>query len=226
MVPIARKNGGSGIMSRIVRVFLAGLLALLPLILTVAVTGWVVAILNQYVGPNSSFGQLLVSLGIGVGAQSFAPYIIGLLALLAAIYVLGLLFETRIGDAVTQLMDGAMSRIPIIGSVYDLSKRFTSIVDTDNNGGDLKSMTPVWCFFGGEPSAAVLALLPSPKSVAIGDHEYVGILVPSAPVPVGGALIYVPQSWIRPAEGGVDELMSVYVSMGVTAPTPVPRRSA
>ena len=213
-------------MSRIVRVFLAGLLALLPLILTVAVTGWVVAILNQYVGPNSSFGQLLVSLGIGVGAQSFAPYIIGLLALLAAIYVLGLLFETRIGDAVTQLMDGAMSRIPIIGSVYDLSKRFTSIVDTDNNGGDLKSMTPVWCFFGGEPSAAVLALLPSPKSVAIGDHEYVGILVPSAPVPVGGALIYVPQSWIRPAEGGVDELMSVYVSMGVTAPTPVPRRSA
>lgn len=213
-------------MSRIVRVFLAGLLALLPLILTVAVTGWVVAILNEYVGPNSSFGQLLVSLGIGVGAQSFAPYIIGLLALLAAIYVLGLLFETRIGDAVTQLMDSAMSRIPIIGSVYDLSKRFTSIVDTDKSGGDLKSMTPVWCFFGGEPSAAVLALLPSPKSVSIGDHEYVGILVPSAPVPVGGALIYVPQSWIRPAEGGVDELMSVYVSMGVTAPTPVPRRSA
>ena len=211
-------------MGRITRVFLAGLLALLPLILTVAVTGWVVSILNDYVGPTSSFGRVLVSLGIGVGAQSFAPYVIGLLALLLAIYILGLLFESRIGDVLSDIMDRAVRRIPIIGSVYDMSKRFTSIVDT-KNGGDLKSMTPVWCFFGGEPIAAVLALLPSPKPVAIGAHEYVGILVPSAPVPVGGALIYVPKSWLRPAEGGVDELMSVYVSMGVTPPTPVPATS-
>ncbi len=212
-------------MNRIARVFLAGFLTLLPLILTVAVTGWVVSILNQYVGPSSWFGQILVSLGIGVGAQSFAPYVIGLLALLLAIYVLGLLFESRIGDFVSDIMDRALTRIPIIGSVYELSKRFTSIVDT-KNGGDLKSMTPVWCFFGGEPGAAVLALLPSAKPVAIGTQEYVGILVPSAPVPVGGALIYVPQSWLRPAEGGVDELMSVYVSMGVTAPTPAPATAA
>lgn len=208
-------------MSRITRVFLAGLLALLPLILTVVVTSWVVSLLNDYVGPTSSFGRILVSLGIGVGAQSFAPYVIGLLALLLAIYVLGLLFESRIGDVLSDILDRAVSRIPIIGSVYELSKRFTSIVDT-KNGGDLKSMTPVWCFFGGEPGAAVLALLPSPRPVAIGANNYVGILIPSAPVPVGGALIYVPQSWLRPAEGGVDELMSVYVSMGVTPPTPVP----
>ena len=208
-------------MSRITRVFLAGLLALLPLILTIAVTGWVVSLLNDYVGPNSGFGRILVSLGIGVGAQSFAPYVIGLLALLIAIYILGLLFESRIGDMLSDIMDRVITRVPVIGSVYELSKRFTSIVDT-KNGGDLKSMMPVWCFFGGEPGAAVLALLPSPKPVAIGAHEYVGILIPSAPVPVGGALIYVPQSWLRPAEGGVDELMSVYVSMGVTSPTPVP----
>lgn len=208
-------------MSRITRVFLAGLLALLPLILTVVVTSWVVSLLNDYIGPTSSFGRILVSLGIGVGAQSFAPYVIGLLALLLAIYILGLLFESRIGDVLSAVLDRAVTRIPLIGSVYELSKRFTSIVDT-KNGGDLKSMTPVWCFFGGEPGAAVLALLPSPRPVAIGANDYVGILIPSAPVPVGGALIYVPQSWLRPAEGGVDELMSVYVSMGVTPPTPVP----
>jgi uncharacterized membrane protein len=37
-------------------------------------------------------------------------------------------------------------------------------------------------------------------------------------VPVGGALIYVPSSWIKPADGGVETLMNVYVSMGVTPP--------
>ena len=53
-------------------------------------------------------------------------------------------------------------------------------------------MRPVWCFFGGEGGAAVLGLMPSPEPVMIGEHSYLGLLVPSAPVPFGGALIYVP----------------------------------
>jgi uncharacterized membrane protein len=52
----------------------------------------------------------------------------------------------------------------------------------------------------------------------IGEYSYLGLLVPSAPVPFGGALIYVPSEWVRPAEGGVERLMNVYVSMGVTPP--------
>ena len=204
-------------MYRITRIFLAGFLALLPLILTIFVVGWVVTLLNDYIGPSSWFGGLLTSLGIGVGVSSYAPYVIGLLIILFAIFVLGLLFESQIGAWVAEAFDRMFARIPVISSVYDLSKRFTSIVDT-KEGGDLKNMKPIWCFFGGEPGAAVLALLPSPKTIRIGTEDYVGILVPSAPVPVGGALIYVPASWVKPAEGGVDELMSVYVSMGVTAP--------
>jgi hypothetical protein len=31
--------------------------------------------------------------------------------------------------------------------------------------------------------------MPSPDPVQIGEHSYVGLLVPSAPVPFGGALI-------------------------------------
>ena len=204
-------------MYRITRIFLAGFLALLPLILTIVVVGWVVALLNEYIGPRSWFGGLLTSLGISVGISSYAHYVIGLLILLFAIFVLGLLFESQIGAWIAEAFDRMLARVPVISSVYDLSKRFTSIVD-NKNGGDLKNMKPVWCFFGGEPGAAVLALLPSPETTRIGDEDYVGILVPSAPVPVGGALIYVPKAWVKPAEGGVDELMSVYVSMGVTPP--------
>jgi uncharacterized membrane protein len=41
-------------------------------------------------------------------------------------------------------------------------------------------------------------------------------------VPVGGGLIYVPASWIKPAEMGVEELMTIYVSMGVSGPKKPP----
>ena len=54
------------------------------------------------------------------------------------------------------------------------------------------------------------------------EHKYIAVLVPSAPVPFGGALIYVPADWIKPADGGVERLMNVYVSMGVTPPVSKP----
>jgi uncharacterized membrane protein len=120
------------------------------------------------------------------------------------------------------LIDWVMRRIPLVSNVYDLTKRFVGLVDRKQGDG-IKSMSPVWCFFGGPGnSAAVLALLPAPDFITIGDENYYAILVPSAPVPVGGGLIYVPASWIKPAEIGVEELMTIYVSMGVSGPRKSP----
>jgi uncharacterized membrane protein len=137
--------------------------------------------------------------------------------LIGCVYVLGLLVESRLRNSLSNLVDSTMRRIPLVRNVYDLSKRFVSIVD-QKDGDGVKSMSPVWCFFGGEGGAAVLALLPSPQPFDLGGKPYFAILVPSAPVPVGGGLLYVPAEWIKPADIGVEGLMSVYVSMGVTTP--------
>jgi len=91
-----------------------------------------------------------------------------------------------------------MMRIPLVSNVCDLPKRFVSLVNRGDQG-DLKSMRPVWCFFGREGGAAVLGLMPSPEPVMIGEHSYIGLLVPSAPVRFGGALIYLPSDWVTPA---------------------------
>jgi uncharacterized membrane protein len=207
-------------LNRIARIFLAGLLALLPLIITIAVTAWVVTFATGYVGPGSRFGRLLTSLGLSLNATFVAPYVLGLAVVLALIFLLGLVVETRIGPWFEALVGGIVGRVPGLSNLYDLTKRFVAIVDTRGGGDSLKSMSPVWCHFGGEQGAAVLALMPSSAPVRIGSDEYLGVLIPTAPVPFGGCLIYVPSQWIRPAEGGVERLMSVYVSMGVTPPHP------
>ncbi len=204
-------------MARIGRIFLAGVLVLLPLAVTVGVIAWVVSLLVTYAGPNSWFGRVLVSVGLKVDDDVVAPYAIGLLLVLSVIFLIGLFVEHEIGTWVGASFDRLIRRIPVVSSIYDLSARFTSMVDR-KGGGELKGMSPVWCFFGGEKGAAVLALLASPTPIKIGGLDYMGVLVPSAPVPVGGALIYVPSSWIKPADGGVENLMNVYVSMGVTPP--------
>jgi uncharacterized membrane protein len=209
-------------LARIARIFLAGLLVLLPILVTVIVTAWVAQLLQTYAGPNSLIGRLIILLGLNLASSDTGAYFLGFLIILGCIFLLGLFVETRLWPLVQTGLDSLISRIPLVSNVYELSKRFVAIVDRSGNKNNLQSMRPVWCFFGGEGGAAVLGLMPSPDPVQIGEHSYVGLLVLSAPVPFGGALIYVPTDWVKPADGGVERLMNVYVSMGVTPPESMP----
>jgi uncharacterized membrane protein len=211
-------------MARIIATLLSGLLILLPVAITVALMAWLGSFIYQFVGPGSIFGHLLTAIGLGFSTSPIAAYLIGIVILITAIYFLGLLVETRMERHLSGLIDWVMRRIPLVSNVYDLTKRFVALMDRKQGDG-LKSMSPVWCFFGGEGGAAVLALLPTPEVITIAGEKYHSILVPSAPVPVGGALVYVPAGWIKPAEMGVEELMTVYVSMGVSAPRKLPSGS-
>ena len=199
------------------RTFLAGFLVLLPLAVTITVIVWVGTFIYAYLGPDSAVGRILTSIGFGFSNSPVIAYALGAVIVVGLIYLLGLLVESRLETRVRHLIDSLMQRIPFVGNLYDVTKRFVAIMDRKEQDG-LKSMSPVWCFFGGDGGAAVLGLLPMPKPILIGGEPYHVILVPSAPVPVGGALIYVPAAWVKPANVGVETLMSIYVSMGVTSP--------
>jgi uncharacterized membrane protein len=67
-------------------------------------------------------------------------------------------------------------------------------------------------------NSVALALLGSDTPVLINGQRCVAVLIPTAPVPVGGGLIYVPEHWITPADVGVEAVTSIYVSMGLTSP--------
>jgi uncharacterized membrane protein len=208
-------------MTKLLRPFIAGLFVVLPVVLTVALLAWVVNFVYGFVGPGSLFGRGLVALGIGFVSSQIVAYLIGIGIVLAAIYLLGLMVETSVRQRLGHLIDTLLHRIPLVGNIYDLAKQVVAIVDR-KDGDALQSMRPVWCFFGGEGSAAVLALCPLPNPIMIGEEPYTAVLVPSAPVPVGGALIYVPTKWVKPADIGVELLTSIYVSMGMTPP-PAPQ---
>ena len=51
-------------MARIARIFFAGLLVLLPILVTIIVAAWVAQLLQAYAGPNSLIGRPIVLLGL------------------------------------------------------------------------------------------------------------------------------------------------------------------
>lgn len=56
-----KKSGG---VNRIVRYFLAGLFAILPLLITVIAITWTLGFLGQLVGPNTFLGNQLSKIGL------------------------------------------------------------------------------------------------------------------------------------------------------------------
>lgn len=201
----------------VLKTFMLGLLAALPLAATALVLVWAVRLLHELLGPGSLVGRALSAIGLGVTGSDVAGYAIGLGLVLLAIFVLGLLVQTRLKDALTHGLQRWVQRIPLVGTLYDLVARFVDLLAKKDPAGPT-SMSPVWLTFGGPGGAAVLGLLSSPEPVLLHGQPYLAVLLPTAPVPVGGALLYVPQHWVSRAPVGMEGLTSVYVSMGLTSP--------
>lgn len=209
-----------------IRTFIAGLFAVLPIMLTVAVIVWVGSLVDRFVGPESTFGRLLTSIGLRVVETRIFAYLVGVILVLCAIYFLGLLVEAGLQSRFHAFVDKSLGRIPLVGNVYALAHRFVGMLDRKEQKTDLKTMSPVWCFFGGAGSSAVLGLMPTPETVLLEGRRCHIVLVPTAPIPFGGALFFVPVEWVRPASLGVEGLTSIYVSMGVSAPQYFPADAA
>lgn len=200
----------------LLNVFITGLLAALPLAATILIVVWGARLVVDYVGPQSLIGGLLLRIGLGLSGSELVGYSIGVAVVLLAIFLLGMLVQTRLHAALLALTDGVMQRIPLVRGVYDMAKKLTELFG-QRDEAQVTSMRPVWLHFGGVGGAAVLGLLSTPAPVRVGEIDYLAVLVPTAPVPVGGGLLYVPASWVTPAQVGIEGLTSIYVSMGITS---------
>jgi len=203
------------------RCFLAGIIAILPLVITVAVVTWVGRLVAQFLGPATPFGQILSRLGVHFATNATVAYLVGAALVLVLVFFLGAAVEVGAKSLIQRLLDATVQRIPIVGSVYGTSKQLVGLVDKKGDA-DLKGMRAVFCCFGGTNGAAVLGLLVSPQRFHLAGRDYHAVIVPTAPVPVGGGLLFIPAEAVQPADVTVEALMSIYVSMGVTAPQFLP----
>lgn len=196
--------------------FLTGLLAVLPLIVTVAIVLWVVDLLSKYLGPTTVLGKGLAKIGVVLAPDSTVPYILGWVVVLAIVGTLGVFLQLGARNFFSNLMERLFRRIPLIGSIYGTSKQVIDLFERKDDVA-VQGMSAVFCFYGSERNLGLLALLVSPEKFNVEGREYHIVIIPTAPVPFGGALFFVPTDQIVQAKISVDALMSIYVSMGVTA---------
>ena len=204
------------LLRRAVQLFLAGVLTILPVAITVAIIAWVAGFVRRFAGLDTPVGKFLEAFGLRFVSDDALAYLIGVVLVLAVIFAIGVVAELGARRLIQQLLDGVLQRIPIVGSVYGTSKQLVSMFD-QKDAAAMKSMQVVFCYFGKEAGAGFLALLVSPERYRINSRDYQIIVVPTAPVPIGGGLLFVPAEVVQPTDLSVEGLMSIYVSMGITA---------
>jgi uncharacterized membrane protein len=215
---MSEPNKTSSPLKWVLRIFLTGLITILPLAATFIILVLAGSMIYDWLGPNSWFGKIVTFLGIGGG--DYLRYFFGLLVIGTAIFGLGLLTEKGLQKGLQKLVDSVILKIPLVRTIYETTSHFVGLLSKKPDD-KMQGMSPVWCYFGGEGGVVLLALLSTPELIKIGEHSYHSVIIPTAPVPIGGGVFFVPESWVKPANIGIEGLTSIYVSMGATAPATI-----
>ena len=206
---------------RLLRSFLAGIVAVLPVVITVAIVAWVAGFVRQILGPGTLIGEGLTALGLRFVTNDTTAYLIGGLLVLVCVLLIGVAVEAGAKNLFQRLVDLAMRRIPIVNCIYGTSKQLVTLFEK-KDPEKVQGMKAVFCFFGEKTGAGILALLVSPEQYCINGRNYHIVIVPTAPMPIGGGLFFIPVEMVQPTDVSVEGLMSIYVSMGVSAPQFLP----
>lgn len=201
---------------RIAGPFLTGMVFLAPVFVTVLLLQWVAGYVTAAFGPGTVIGGGLASAGLLVTKSPFLAFWAGLGIAALIIWGIGLLVQTQWRARLEGGLDSLIGHIPILGGFYrPMAQMIRMIGGTPS--GELQGMAVVSVRFG--DNTEILALLATPQVFDMGEGPRHLVLLPTAPVPVGGALLFVATANVRPVPGlGVDDLAKFYVSMGTLAP--------
>jgi uncharacterized membrane protein len=210
--------------------FFAGLLFLLPIILTIFIVAWIVNFVRGAIGPDTILGALLTRGGnylLGPNQDRFAFWL-GVGIALVGIWLLGLIVKTRAKSIIQNYIDSLFARVPLIRSIYSPVSRVVRLATERRPAGpgDLSSMSVVSCrFFGsGDASVDILALLANQYVYNVAGERRRLVYLPAAPIPMSGGLVFVAENAITSVpDMKVDDLLKIYVSLGALAPEAMPQ---
>lgn len=202
--PSASRGIGGHLRSRL----LSGLLALVPLVITLLVLRFVAGVIASLLRP-------FVRMFLGAG-HPVSEVVISLVGVVMLIYVVGLITAHILGRRVVGLGDSIMLRVPVVRSIYSASKQMVDMFRTSTRA-NFKSVVMVPF-----PNASVrsVGFVTGTSVDKTGKHTY-RVFVPTTPNPTSGFFLLVDQSQIEQTALAVDDAIRLIMSGGMLAPEPV-----
>ncbi len=197
-------------MSALRKWFIAGLLVIVPLVITLGVLNWIISTLDQTLAILPETWQPDRLLGVHIPG-------FGVILTLVILLGVGGIASNFIGRKLVGWGDSLVRRIPVVRSIYSSVKQVSDTVFSDSGNAFRKAVLVQWpregvwtvAFVTGTPNGEVAALL---------RDDYVSVFVPTTPNPTGGYFVLVRRSECIELDMSVDAALKYIVSMGVVAP--------
>ena len=188
--------------------FIAGFVALIPIVLTFYVFRFVYTLMNQ-------MSNRIVKKYLNIEIPFF-----GIFVIIVSIYLLGLIVTNLIGKKILNMGELILKKVPLVSTIYITLKQITNTLALNTNHsfeGTVYIEYPkkdLWtiAFISGS----------SKNSTGV---EYYNLFVPTTPNPTSGFYIVIRKNKTIPTGISVEESLKTIISGGMVAPkfNPIPK---
>lgn len=190
--------------------FITGLLALVPLIITIWVLITLIhtldlslALLPEAWQPKKLFGFNVLGLGA--------------LLTLVIIFVTGVVATNIFGQQIITWWESLLSRVPFVKSIYSSVKQVSDTLFSDSGNAFRKAVLVEYPRQGSWTIAFVTGV-PGGDVVNHLTGDYISVYVPTTPNPTSGFFLMMPKADVIELDMSVDEALKYIISMGTVAP--------
>jgi uncharacterized membrane protein len=197
-------------MERLKRYFIAGLIVIAPIFLTVYVFTLIFAFADVILG---RFFNAYLKKALGF-------YIPGIGFIIAIILILftGFLTKRFIGRKVLLVFEKWFSSLPLIKKIYPTLKQIILFILAQKEDFGFKKVVLVEYPSKGIWSIAFLTNEQFQQVSKATGREMVSVFVPSTPGPISGLLIFVPKQELKFPDMSISDALKIVISGGVYSP--------
>ena len=197
-------------MASIRKWLLAGLLVIVPVIITLWVLDWMIGTLDKtlLILPQSWHPDKL----LGIHIPGF-----GVLLAFAILLFLGALTSNFLGNKLLNWWNALLNRIPVVRSIYSGVKQVSDTLFSDTGNAFRKAVLIQWPRDGLWTIAFVTGI-PGGDAAQHLQGDYWSVYVPTTPNPTGGYFVMLKKSECVELKMSVDDALKYIVSMGVVVP--------
>jgi uncharacterized membrane protein len=192
------------------RNFFAGLLAVLPLVITIWIISWLIGVLEWGV-------QLLPS---SVQPDNLLPfYIPGLNALLTVvmIVILGFFVSNLLSQRLTRFFNRLLLRIPVFRGIYSAVKRLVEAILLPKHE-NFRRVVLIEYPRKGMYAVGLMTGITEGEVQERTEARLINVFVPTTPNPTSGYYVLVPENDIIPLTMTVEEAFKLVMSGGIVTP--------
>lgn len=192
------------------RFFFAGLLTILPLVISIWIVAWLLELLE--------FGSRM--LPAPARPENWLPIYfpgIGALFTVLLIILVGFVVSNVVIQRFQHLLNDILMRIPVFRGVYSAVKRLVDAI-LGQHHQDFRRVVLVEYPRRGLYAVALVTGVSEGEVQEKTEHRLINIFVPTTPNPTSGFYLLVPESEVIPLDMSVEEAFKLVMSGGIVVP--------